>query len=570
VGHRSIANRPSGALRRALGAVLVAVFLITTSGPAAGQRDQNPPNLPGPLIQQVSRFTVLEIALLYELDAFTSDNEAALSTIHAAYEPYASSDRGDLLRVLTAIDTKLAEQRPIFERNSPPGPDPLLFAVRKLPQGWYTRLEAGESAFIVGDEYVGALDRLARNPGPPARNNSETVDAVSDVAPPTDLNGLLALQGDELRHEVDELWGQGPTSPRTPPPASAPAPASSSRPPFAILAIIATTLLTAAVWLGRSTSRRSDNKNSTRTTTTVMDANRRLTAARTDQDIATIVQQAAHELVGGEAVLLRMVRDGLRSVDSSTIIMASTARAAMESGIPTLQLVDNDPLWPGLLVAAAFVPIVHDGASLGVLAVRRAKKKPFSKDASDQLELLVASVGGAWQTADELGSMSTLALVDGLTSLGNRRRLDNDLEAVVDAAGTSGEPVGFAMIDVDHFKHYNDTHGHSAGDAALQQVAAVIAQCVRDTDVVYRYGGEEFSILLPDATPQESAAVAERVRSAVEAMPFEGEGQQPGGRLTISIGVASLHHGTAADIRNRADAALYQAKEDGRNQVSFG
>ena len=99
--------------------------------------------------------------------------------------------------------------------------------------------------------------------------------------------------------------------------------------------------------------------------------------------------------------------------------------------------------------------------------------------------------------------------------------------------------------------------------------ASTIARCVRESDVVYRYGGEEFSMLLPGSTPDEAARVAERVRAAVEAECFPGEDHQPGGTLTISIGVATLASGRADDIRERADQALYRAKRNGRNQVAF-
>ena len=101
----------------------------------------------------------------------------------------------------------------------------------------------------------------------------------------------------------------------------------------------------------------------------------------------------------------------------------------------------------------------------------------------------------------------------------------------------------------------------------LRRVAEAIAEHVRDTDVVYRYGGEEFSMLLPGASPEEAAVVAERVRAAVEETSFPGEELQPGGKLTVSVGVATLETGSAHDLKERADAALYEAKERGRNRV---
>ena len=123
------------------------------------------------------------------------------------------------------------------------------------------------------------------------------------------------------------------------------------------------------------------------------------------------------------------------------------------------------------------------------------------------------------------------------------------------------------MIGVDHFETYHDTHGHAAGDEALRIVAEVLRANVRDGDIVYRYGGEEFCVLLPDTTDDEARAVAERVRAAVEEAPFEGEELQPGGRVTISVGLALTEGGNPAAALETADGALDDAKHGGRNRV---
>jgi diguanylate cyclase (GGDEF)-like protein len=182
-------------------------------------------------------------------------------------------------------------------------------------------------------------------------------------------------------------------------------------------------------------------------------------------------------------------------------------------------------------------------------------------------ERLASPMAAALANVDRLGSMTELALVDDLTSLGNRRRMDRDLVESVDESLRLGAPVAFAMIDVDHFKAFNDTHGHTAGDDALRTVAGVIAVTVRGGDIVYRYGGEEFSMLLPGATPEEATDVAERVRLAVEEASIPGEQTQPGGRLTVSVGVSTLPSDASTSIAVRADKALYKAKLAGRNQV---
>ena len=155
------------------------------------------------------------------------------------------------------------------------------------------------------------------------------------------------------------------------------------------------------------------------------------------------------------------------------------------------------------------------------MAAHRRGGEAFRSSDVAQLELIAPAVGGALARADQLDSMQDLAMLDPLTSLGNRRRLDGDLESSLADALDAGTPVAFAMIDVDHFKAYNDTHGHSAGDEVLRHVGSTIARSVREADIVYRYGGEEFSILLPGATPEEARVVAERVRSAIEAGNYD-------------------------------------------------
>jgi diguanylate cyclase (GGDEF)-like protein len=154
-----------------------------------------------------------------------------------------------------------------------------------------------------------------------------------------------------------------------------------------------------------------------------------------------------------------------------------------------------------------------------------------------------------------------LAMCDDLTGVGNRRRLDRDL--TVEAA--SGDtPVAVIMVDVDHFKRINDEHGHEAGDTALRDVADAMRREVRAGDVVYRYGGEEFCVLLAKTNTTEAGQVAERIRFAVSQMPSAVD--EP---LTVSIGVALGKGEHVAQTMVRADEALFKSKEGGRNRVTL-
>jgi diguanylate cyclase (GGDEF)-like protein len=168
--------------------------------------------------------------------------------------------------------------------------------------------------------------------------------------------------------------------------------------------------------------------------------------------------------------------------------------------------------------------------------------------------------------------LAHLARHDPLTGLRNRRSLDEDLEVLYARSQRYGRGFALAMCDIDRFKAYNDTHGHQAGDQALRAVAATIAGEVRGGDGVYRFGGEEFLLVLPEQTPDTALVAVERVRSAVERLAIPQPAAGPGGRLTLSAGIAAFSPGeptTAQELLQRADAALYRAKSAGRNQLAL-
>ena len=161
------------------------------------------------------------------------------------------------------------------------------------------------------------------------------------------------------------------------------------------------------------------------------------------------------------------------------------------------------------------------------------------------------------------------ATIDTLTRLHNRRWLDENFDRVLNRCKTDGQPFSFCMIDLDHFKRVNDTHGHPVGDLVLEKTAAVLAKLSRGGDLAVRYGGEEMCVLLPNTTAAQAIAFAERLRSQIAAQDIEyAAGQQL--RVTASIGVATLAGGeTSAEMIWLADIALYRAKASGRNQVAF-
>jgi diguanylate cyclase (GGDEF)-like protein len=159
-----------------------------------------------------------------------------------------------------------------------------------------------------------------------------------------------------------------------------------------------------------------------------------------------------------------------------------------------------------------------------------------------------------------------LAYVDALTRVGNRRRFDRDLEDALDAARAGAHPVALAMVDLDDFKQLNDTYGHPAGDDVLRRVAATIGASIRAGDVVYRYGGEEFCVLLSAATRDEAAVIAERIRARIESTPIPIDGGLTVA-VTASVGLAGAANEDSRSLLAAADRALYAAKDGGRNRV---
>jgi two-component system cell cycle response regulator len=168
-----------------------------------------------------------------------------------------------------------------------------------------------------------------------------------------------------------------------------------------------------------------------------------------------------------------------------------------------------------------------------------------------------------------IDGLCELSLKDPLTGLANRRHFHAVLERSIDVVARSGEPALLLMVDIDHFKSINDTHGHVAGDQVLQSVAKCLAGCIRPMDTVARYGGEEFAVVLPNCLVSVGQAVAERIRQTVESLTIM-VGPVGCVRATISIGGAYAPEwvrSTAALWIERADNLLYRAKSEGRNRV---
>ena len=157
---------------------------------------------------------------------------------------------------------------------------------------------------------------------------------------------------------------------------------------------------------------------------------------------------------------------------------------------------------------------------------------------------------------------------DSVTGLFNRRYLEETLEREVHRSVRTGQSLGIVMLDLDHFKTFNDTFGHDAGDTLLQSVGVFLSKSIRADDIACRYGGEEFVLILPKASLKDTELRAEKLRASVKALNIMHQGK-PLGVVTISAGVAAIpQHGSApTQLMARADGALYQAKKAGRDRV---
>jgi len=163
-----------------------------------------------------------------------------------------------------------------------------------------------------------------------------------------------------------------------------------------------------------------------------------------------------------------------------------------------------------------------------------------------------------------------LSITDELTGLFNRRFLLQMLERECLRADRYGADLSLMMIDIDHFKHYNDRYGHLAGDRLLKIFAGRLQRIARKPDVVARYGGEEFVVLMPDTKLRMAVRMADRLRRDIERFPFKDGHTQPGGRLTISIGCSRFEKDRPGPwLIKSADDCLYRAKNGGRNQVWY-
>lgn len=189
-----------------------------------------------------------------------------------------------------------------------------------------------------------------------------------------------------------------------------------------------------------------------------------------------------------------------------------------------------------------------------------------NKALEDRLTLSKNEISNLQQSLEAIRAES---LTDPLTGLGNRKYFDRMIGIAVQSALARGEPLSLLLLDIDHFKSFNDSYGHLTGDQVLRLVGLSLKQTIKGQDITARYGGEEFAVVLPNTALRQALTVADHIRRAVMAKELKKKSTgEILGRVTISIGVSMLKQGDDTDaLIERADACLYAAKRNGRNRV---
>ncbi|ACL70877.1 GGDEF domain-containing protein [Halothermothrix orenii] len=220
----------------------------------------------------------------------------------------------------------------------------------------------------------------------------------------------------------------------------------------------------------------------------------------------------------------------------------------------------------------AVIPLINQGKPVGAIIIDNiVNHKPITVKDLDSITPLAIQAAMAIDNANLYNKTQKMAITDGLTGLYNQRYFLEVIDKYFKTAREKNRHLSILIMDIDNFKNYNDVNGHLAGNTALSRLTDIIKKSIRKKDVPCRFGGEEFAVLFPDTTRDEAYNLAETIRKNIEKTPFYNEDVQPGGRLTVSLGLAIFPDDSqeVKDLLDKADQALYKAKNNGKNRIEF-
>lgn len=284
-----------------------------------------------------------------------------------------------------------------------------------------------------------------------------------------------------------------------------------------------------------------------------------------EKHLATLAQRPASALAASTLHLANLLQSALELDKLMEVFAEEVNRLLPLSGMEYVNMEEQVRLILGREGphSNTYDLVVLD-RSLGVITFRG--DEPLEEDQLQQLEALICALVYPLRNALMYKRALDTALKDPVTGINNRAALNATIDREVNLSHRHGYALSVIMLDLDHFKRINDEHGHLAGDTVLRTVAGRITDCTRGSDMVFRYGGEEFTVVLSNTDIDGAALLADRIRKTIATTPTIIDGFEIA--VTVSMGVSTLEAGdSAATLLSRADAALYDAKTAGRNRV---
>lgn len=269
-------------------------------------------------------------------------------------------------------------------------------------------------------------------------------------------------------------------------------------------------------------------------------------------------------LVGGQANTLLKPVDRVKSELAYRVLQGGESVRVVDLSTR----VDYSPLLK-LAKSAMLVPMVTHGRVTGLLIAESPRKGAFEERDEEFLSVLARSAAMAIENASLHRQMEELTIVDELTGVRNFRFFSEKIEEEKKRAVRYNQPLSLIMIDIDWFKKFNDNYGHEIGNEVLVHLVEVIQLYIRDVDILCRYGGEEFIIILPLTAEREALVIAQRIRSEVAQAHYRGQPELPDLKITVSVGVSSFPENglNEKELVNAVDQAMYRAKGSGKNRV---